>query len=129
MSEQAVKACLSEFLEAFDSLEWERFCSCFSDNASVYFPFPDQPYLADGKSEVEAGFAGFFKQARAKSDGPPYLNLMPQSTRIRVYQDTALVTFHLDRPEGLGRRTLILEKTDDHWKIVHLHASTIPSSE
>jgi hypothetical protein len=37
----------------------------------------------------------------------------------------AIVTFILDDPDLLGRRTFVLEKTNDKWLIIHLHASGV----
>ncbi len=28
----------SNFLEAFNELDWQRFCACFADNATVFHP-------------------------------------------------------------------------------------------
>jgi hypothetical protein len=40
----------------------------------------------------------------------------------------AIVTFHLDRGHSsTGRRTLVLRKGADGWKIVHLHAPMLTS--
>lgn len=125
MSEQSIVQSVAEFVEAFDYLEWDRFCGCFAEDATVYFPFDGKPYLASGKSEVEAGFADVFERAKSATSGPPYLQLEPLDESIRIYGDTAIVTFHLERPQGIGRRTIIFAKRHDRWKILHLHASTM----
>jgi hypothetical protein len=36
------------------------------------------------------------------------------------------VTFHLDdRPGVLNRRTILWQRKDSNWKIVHIHASEL----
>ena len=120
---QSVEQFLAEFVDAFDGLHWDRFRSSFSERATVYFPFPDRPLIANGKAELEAGFKGFFDRLRATVDGPPYLNLNPFDLRVEDLGGAVLVTFHLDFPDSLGRRTVVLSDEDGSWKIVHLHAS------
>ncbi len=75
--------------------------------------------------EVEAEFKRFFDEVRTRAAGPPYLNLVPLDVAIEVWQDVALVTFHLDRPPTMGRRTLVFQRQGQRWRIVHLHASGI----
>jgi len=46
--------------------------------------------------------------------------------RIQFFGDVAIATFHLDDRAGfLNRRTIVLNKTEQGWKIVHLHASEV----
>ncbi len=126
----AVRAAVEEFLTAFDDLDWERFRRCFTSDATVFFPWDLHPRRADGTMEVEAEFKRFFDEVRARAAGPPYLNLVPLDLTIQVWQDVALVTFHLDRPPTMGRRTLVFQRQGQHWRIVHLHASgiTVPNT-
>jgi hypothetical protein len=37
----------------------------------------------------------------------------------------AVCTFHLDDPDSLGRRTVVLQRRQGAWKIIHIHASTV----
>src|SRR5262249_2664685 len=87
----------------------------------------DHPRRADGREEIERLFRGVFDRARASSPGPPYLDLRPQDLSIRPMGDTSLVTFHLRDPGVLCRRTLILRRLAEGWKIIHLHASNLPA--
>jgi len=125
----AVKGAVVEFIEAFDNLEWERFRRCFVPDVTVFFPFGSIPRRANGKKEIEAGFKHYFDQVRSKAAGPPYLHLEPMEVAVHVVQDMAVVTFHLDRSHGLGRRTLILQRQDDQWRILHLHASNMEQQD
>lgn len=123
----AVQRTLERFLEAFDRLDWEHFREYFSDEATVFFPFDDNPHRADGRSEVEAIFKAFFENVRKQAPGPPYLHLNPKELNIQLLDDVAIVTFHLyvRNFNGLGRRSFVLQKQNGNWKIIHLHASHI----
>jgi hypothetical protein len=49
--------------------------------------------------------------------------------QVQVLAEVAVVTFHLEvNPDVVGRRTLVLTRTTDGWKIAHLHASNLPRS-
>jgi ketosteroid isomerase-like protein len=121
-----VEAALAEFVAAFNDLDWERFRACFAPDATVFFParpFPNG--RATGWEEVAAGFAPYFANLRATVPGPPYQQIAPRDLLIQPLGDTALATFHLPREAALGRRTLVLRRTEAGWKIVHLHASLL----
>ena len=64
---------------------------------------------------------------KAEGSGPPYMTLEPADLMIQVFGDVAVVTFHLEGAR-LGRRTIVMAKQDDAWKIVHLHASNVHPS-
>ena len=121
-----VEAALAEFVAAFNDLDWERFAACFAAEATVFFPAKPFPVgRATGWEEVAAGFAPYFAELRATVAGPPYQQIAPQDLLIQPLGETALATFHLPRETALGRRTLVLRKMDDGWRIVHLHASLL----
>ena len=125
MSRAEVHSALTEFLDAFGKLEWERFCGCFADDAAVYLPFEARPHLAIGKAEIEAGFRPLFDKLRSSGSGPRYLHLAPIGTRVDLVSDMAVVTFELDLPDATGRRTIVFGMRNGVWKIVHLHASNV----
>ena len=54
------------------------------------------------------------------------MDLQPSNLKIQIAGDVAIVTFHLDdRPGFVNRRTVILRKFTESWKIIHLHASEV----
>lgn len=124
----AVAARLTAFLDAFASLRWEEFRSFFADDATVFFPRPDQPQLVEGRDGIEGVFGKVFEEERAGADGPPYLDLTPVAVRVQVVGDVALTTFELHDDDRLGRRTLVWTQQDETWRILHLHASNVPVS-
>ena len=124
-SETEVRTTLSNFIQAFDNLEWDSFRKAFDDNATVFYPraFPQR---ANGRAEYEQTFKKVFEQIRGSKTKPPYMVIQPRDLKIQMFGDVAIVTFHLDdRPGFLNRRTIVLQKTPAGWKIVHLHASEV----
>lgn len=119
---------LQTFLTAFATLDWEPFRHCFADDATAFFPLVNHPERAEGRDQIEQLFRGVFERARVSAiSGPPYLALQPGDLSIRRMGESALVTFHLHDPDVLCRRTLILQRLAEGWKIVHLHASNLPA--
>jgi ketosteroid isomerase-like protein len=120
-----IQRALSEFIRAFDNLDWEKFRSAFADDASVFYP-REFPRRAEGRAEFEKRFRQVFEQIRAGRSSPPYMDIQPKDLEIQILGDVAIATFHLDdRPGFVNRRTLVLQKTAAGWKIVHLHASEV----
>lgn len=120
----AVEKTAEQFVEAFTNLDWERFRRFFAADATVFFPpSARSPRRANGKAEIEAVFRSVFDNARKQKSSPPYLNIQPKEMKIQMLGDVAIVTFHLEDPDSLGRRTIVFQKRGGQWLIVHLHAS------
>ena len=124
-SETQARESLAQFVHAFENLDWDGFRSAFDDDATVFYPraFPER---VRGRAEFEKTFKIVFEQIRKGKTGAPYMHIEPRSLALQIFGDTAIATFHLDDRAGfLNRRTLVLHKTSDGWKIVHLHASEV----
>jgi ketosteroid isomerase-like protein len=120
-----VRAALAHFIRAFDDLDWENFRLAFDDSATVFYPRA-MPQRANGRGEFEKAFKSVFQLIRGAKTAPPYMDIQPKDLRIQLFGDVAIATFHLDdRPGFLNRRTIVLNKTEKGWKIVHLHASEV----
>ena len=120
-----VRKTLSDFIQAFDNLEWDHFCAAFSDDATVFYP-REFPSRANGRQEYEKTFQKVFDRIRAGRTQGPYMDIQPRDLRLQLAGDIAIVTFHLDdRPGFLNRRTIVLQKQPSGWKIIHLHASEV----
>ena len=116
---------LSNFIQAFDNLDWEKFRNTFAEDATVFYP-REFPHRANGRAEIEANFRHVFQQIRGQATKPPYMDIQPRELHIQMLGDVAIATFHLDdRPGVLNRRTVVLSRTTSGWKIVHLHASEV----
>lgn len=124
-AEAEVRKTLSDFIQAFDNLEWDHFCAAFSDNATVFYP-REFPNRANGRQEYETTFQKVFDRIRAGRTQAPYMDIQPRDLNLQIAGNIAIVTFHLDdRPGFLNRRTIVLQKQPSGWKIIHLHASEV----
>jgi ketosteroid isomerase-like protein len=127
-AQKEIRTFLSDFIFAFDNLDWDKFRSAFADDATVFYP-RDRANRANGRVEFEQYFKKVFEQIRAGRSKGPYMDLQPRELRIQLLGEAAIVTFHLDdRPGFINRRTLILRESTAGWKIVHLHASEVASA-
>jgi ketosteroid isomerase-like protein len=122
----SVEQAIEGFLAAFRNLEWGTFLGAFAQDASVFFPFPEQPRLAMGKPAIAGIFEPYFATVRQRHPaGPPYLTLIPVDSSISVHGEAALVTFSLVDPDRIGRRSLFMVRQNGAWLIQHLHASNM----
>jgi len=123
--ESEVRKTLSDFIQAFDNLEWNSFRSFFADDATVFYP-REFPHRADGRQDVERYFQKVFDRIRAGRTQGPYMDIQPRDLKLQIAGDVAIATFHLDDRSGfLNRRTIVLQKQNSGWKIIHLHASEV----
>jgi len=123
----AAQHTLNEFLGAFRRLELEPFMALFCEDASAFYPLEEWPRKVIGRAQIESNFKEYFDSNR-KGPGPNYLDLTPVDIDIVEVGSNALVTFHLKKARGLGRRTLFLVKRDEGLRILHLHASNTVSN-
>lgn len=117
-------AFLDHFLHSFRSLDWEPFFACFSEEATAFFPPSAKfPGRASNKQEIGTIFRRVFEGVRTHGGGA--LTIEPKDQKIQMLDGVAIVTFLLEDPGMLGRRTLVCAKTEAGWRIVHLHASGV----
>ena len=125
--EAEVRQTLTQFIQAFDNLDWDRFTSFFSEDATMFQP---RRFLrrSNNKAEIESQFREIFAQIRATQSKAPFMDLEPRDLRVQLLgSQAALVTFHLDDRAGMiNRRTIVLQRFNSGWKIVHIHASELP---
>jgi ketosteroid isomerase-like protein len=121
-----VRQALSQFVQAFDNLDWDRFVGFFSDDATMFQPRRFGP-RAENKLEIESQFRQVFQVIRGEQTKPPFMQISPRDLRVQMLgAEVAIVTFHLDdRPNVLNRRTIVWKRTKSGWKIVHIHASEV----
>ena len=127
-----VEAALSKFVAAFENLDWAIFHGCFSANATIFHPAAPNIRRIDSPTEFDKAWLGVFERIKNNSGrtAPPYMKLNTADMRIeRLGPNVALVTFHLVDPGTIGRRTLVFQRIDGAWKIVHIHASNLAQPE
>jgi ketosteroid isomerase-like protein len=123
-SQSTPDAAAIEFLDAFKSMDQARFDQFFAPDVTMFFPggpFPEK--RVEGREAVLAAFHKFF--VLAKERGRSALNIAPLDQQVQVYGDVAVVSFELESDETLGRRSIILRKIGNDWRIAHFHASSI----
>ena len=118
------EAAAATFLDAFKSMDEPRFNMFFAPDVTMFFPdgpFPDG--RVEGRDAVLSAFHSFFKMVKER--GRTSLNIVPLEQRVQLYGDVAIVTFRLDGQDSIGRRSIVLRKLGDEWRIAHFHASTL----
>ena len=116
---------VNAFVDAFSNLSWKEFQQFFAKNATAFFPpSANHPGRAENGEEVLNIFSKVFESA--KQHGRSKIDIQPKEVRIQLLNNVAIVSFHLNDPDLFGRRTIILEKRNGKWLIVHLHASGLP---
>jgi len=112
------------FLDAFKSMDEARFDQFFAPDVTMFFPdgpFPET--RVEGREAVLAAFHEFFALVRKR--GRTALNITPLDQRVQLYGEVAIVSFGLENDESVGRRSIILRKIGNDWRIAHFHASSI----
>lgn len=119
-----LKHALSEFVGAFNDLNWRKFVECFTEDATVFMAYTS----VTTRTSVADAFLPLFERARMLP-GPPYLNIAPEDLQVEVSREMAFATFHLrglvGRPASeIGRRTAVFRYEHGDWKMCHLHVSS-----
>ncbi|HEV8515586.1 MAG TPA: nuclear transport factor 2 family protein [Cyclobacteriaceae bacterium] len=116
---------VNNFVDAFSNLRWEEFRQYFAKDATAFFPpSANHPARTENGEEVLNIFSKVFENA--KQHNKSKIDIQPKEVRVQMLNNCAIVSFHLNDPDLFGRRTLILEKRNNKWLIVHLHASGVP---
>ena len=127
----AVLKAAENFVAAFNQFKWEAFRSSFTNDPTMFHPVWEQGKRRAGRQEIEATWIEVFPEF-IDSSNTATLNISPKDLHIQLYGPSAIVTFHLgDGITRLSRRTLVMVKQNNEWKIAHLHASfvTAPPEE
>jgi ketosteroid isomerase-like protein len=120
---EAIERMLMAYLDTLNNADGDGFRRSFTDDATAFSPWAESADRATGRERVVDAFAPAFARWRSTLPGPPYLRITPEDLHIQQLDDVAIVTFHARDEPSLGRRTLVLRRGPDGWKIVHLHAS------
>ena len=120
-----VKNSADNFVAAFNNFNWTVFRESFTDDATIFYPFWNQARRIQGRQEIETAWVTIFPEF-VDTKNTRKLQINPKDINIQLYQQTAIVTFHLgDGVKTLSRRTLVMIKEKGNWKIAHLHASSV----
>ena len=119
-----VERVIRDFLVAFSNRDLALFIPYFSEDATVFFPPSTAAPLGrvQGRSEIERTFKMIFDAYPPRPNRPPS-PIAPQDLLIQELNGHAIVTFQLGSETARQRRTFVLTRVGDDWKIVHLHGS------
>ena len=119
-----VERVIRDFLVAFSNRDFAVFVPYFSEDATVFFPPSTAAPLGrvQGRSEIERTFKTIFDAYPPRSTRPP-APIAPQDLLIQELDGHAVVTFQLGTDTARQRRTFVLRRVGEEWKIVHLHGS------
>jgi ketosteroid isomerase-like protein len=115
------EAVVGAFLAAFSRLDLDRMIDYFASDATMFGPFAADHHRLSGPEAIRRLFAAVI--ARVGAAGGSSLEINPEDQDVQLLGDGAVVTFHLPGPP-LGRRTFVLRRSGDSWRIVHIHASS-----
>jgi ketosteroid isomerase-like protein len=123
--EAEVRQAVTNFVEAFNNLNWTDFAASFDAEATIFHLGAEFMRRIEGRDAVMASFQEIFADVPNEVPGPPYLNIRPQDLVVQMLGDAAVVTFHFEAGASVNRRTLIFVRRADRWLIAHLHASAL----
>ncbi len=134
---EEVIAFLTTFIRAFENGGIDVMEASFSADS---FVFPLATMANENKPQIQTSdykrvkgmgptMRNLVASFRERDTGPPYMTLDPKDLEVQMFSDAAVVTFHLENDRSLARRTFVLAKEGNSWKIVHLHASNVVGSE
>ena len=126
--EAAVMAVADRLVNGINAFDADAIADLFADEATLFHPIGAPPRYA-GLEAIRKSWHDRFDAGRAAGQTQ---NVVPKRPVVQLFGDTAILTFELgDLPEDpaapgrLSRRTLVMHRTAEGWKIVHLHGSNI----
>jgi ketosteroid isomerase-like protein len=125
-----VERVIQDFLVAFSNRDFAVFVPYFSEDATVFFPPSTAAPLGriQGRSEIERTFKTIFDAYPPRTGRPP-TPIAPEDLLIQELDGHAVVTFQLGSETARQRRTFVLKRIGNQWKIVHLHGSAAANQQ
>ncbi len=95
-------------------------------DGTMHFQFGQPPGLIIGRPAVVERFQKLFTELAARSSGPPYVRFKIEEFASLVLDARHAAAYATVTVDGrIGRRTLILRREPQAYRILHLHASNI----
>ncbi len=118
----SVAETLNSFFRSVESLNMDDVATYFEDDAQMFPPLGAFPSRLDGRAAIMPMFKAIADIAKNQ---PTPLKIEPSDLSIREFGDVALITFHLKLPGGapLHRRTFVMRRGSNGWRVAHIHAS------
>lgn len=126
--EAAVMAVADRLVKGINAFDADAIADLFADDATLFHPIGDPPRYV-GIEAIRKSWHDRFDAGRAAGQTQ---NVVPKRPVVQLFGDTAILTFELGdmpvdpaAPGRLSRRTVVMQRTAEGWKIVHLHGSNI----
>lgn len=122
-------AALLSFIRAFEVGDVDSMRRAFAADATSFPRAAARQLAASDRARrtmgIDPEMLSAIDAAKVSGIAPPYFGIEPRDLDIHVSGDMALATFHLVRDGELGRRTFVLRRDSNAWKILHVHASNV----
>lgn len=110
---------LNEFMAAVMARKHDAIMAFFAEDAQMFSPLGVFPARLDGRAAIGKQFETILQTLMAQP-----IQIDPQDMVIRELAPNAvLFTFHLRLQGPLHRRSILLMKSGNDWRIAHIHAS------
>lgn len=118
-------AAFDTFLGALNRREWPAFQATLSDSITVIVDAAEIAERQDSRAAAEAVFRQLFPaDLRTPTNPPP--PILPIGLRAQDFGDVVIVSFQIQNPGRLARRTIVLHRDKPGWRVVHIHGSSQP---
>lgn len=114
-----VRAAMSGFMAALNSLDSDRMATYFADDVTAFVPLA-QGERVDGKAALVEIFRRYSETTRKTT---ARTNIVPEDLKVERHGDLAIVTFNVRSPDQVLRRTFVFRHDSRGWLITHFHAS------
>ena len=118
-SDVDVRAAMSGFMDALNSLDADRIATYFVDDVTAFVPVA-QGDRVNGKPALVDIFRKYCETTKKTMSRT---NIVPEDLRVDHFGDVAVVTFNVRSAAGVSRRTFIFHHERGTWLITHFHAS------
>lgn len=115
---------VDRFLGAFNHLDASELRPLLAENATAFLPMPQHASRIEGRETILGLLAPLLEADRVRRNGQP-LALEAKELAIQQRGAVAIATFDVGTADVHSRRTLVLERRNGRWLIVHLHASNV----
>jgi ketosteroid isomerase-like protein len=113
---------LHQFIDAVMSQNLENIMAFFHEDAQMFSPLGAFPARLDGRGAIRKQFEVIMEAFKSPSGAA--VKLDPRDLDARELAPHAvLFTFHLRLPGPLHRRSILLTRGANGWRIAHIHAS------
>lgn len=118
--DRGARDAMDAFMADLNALNYDGIVGHYADDATAFFPVV-KAERADGEQAIAQVFRDYVAGNTKKT------NIVPEELRVQEYGDVAIVTFIVHNPSAISRRTFVWHHSGKGWKIVHMHASNIPT--